>query len=484
MKVFTAAMMHETNRFSPIPTDLESFKEYPYYLPGGKVTEQEIRNDPMYGIFVSLMESNGDEVVIGPAFGAQPSGLTAKKDYQVLRDTILKYLAKEKDEIDCVALFLHGAQMAYGYDDCEGDLLTHIRKLVGPDMPVAALLDLHGNLSNTMIEQSSFVIACKEYPHIDYPQRAKEMVKLLGDCVEGKIVPVSAKYRVPMTGAFYTNLEPLRSFVDKTIGLEKGDVLTISMMHGFTWSDTPDTRANIIVTTNNDLEHAETLAESLGKEFFEVGKKVAGGQPSNIKQVLQQAKEVTDGLVVIADTADNAGGGAPSDSTFILKELLDQNITNVALGMIWDPVTVKIASKAKIGSHMKLRIGGKVCPESGDPIDVDATIITIDKGKKSNPLLPEDPKVVIRVKGIDIIVNSIREQVIETSVFTDLGIELSKKNMVVVKSSQHFYDQFAPIAAKVLYCDTPGVLCKDLSKLDFQRLPRPIWPLDALSLNS
>lgn len=478
MKIYTAAMMHETNRFSPIPTDLDSFKEFPYYLPGGKISEQEILNDPMYGVFVSLLAAGNNDIVIGPAFGAQPSGLTSSKDFETIRDTILEHLAKVKNDIDCVALFLHGAQMAYGYDDCEGDLLTHIRKIVGPDMPVAALLDLHGNLSNTMVEQSTFLIACKEYPHTDYPERVQEMVTLLQDCVDGKIVPVSAKFQVPMTGAFYTTVEPLRSFVDKIISLEKENVLTISMMHGFTWSDTPDTTANIIVSTNNDKKHALSLAESLGKEFFDVGKKVSRGLSTDVKKAVRQAKSIKNGLVVIADTADNAGGGAPSDSTFILKELLAQNITNAALGMIWDPVVVIIASKAEVGTHLKLRIGGKVCPQSGYPIDVDAKIIAIDKGINSNPVLPKDPKVVIRVKGIDIILNTIREQVIETEVFTSLGIDLNTKDIVVVKSSQHFYDQFAPIAAKVIYCDTPGVLCKDLSKLHFKRLPRPIWPLD------
>jgi len=477
MKVFTAAMMHETNRFSPIPTDLDSFKEY-HYIPGGEVSEGEIRKDPLYGNFITVIAANNNEVIVGPAYGTQPSGLTVQKDYETVRDSILAYLKEARDEIDCVALFLHGAQMAHGYDDCEGDLLSHVREIVGPDIPVAALLDLHGNLSDTMVEQSTFLMACKEYPHIDYPERTQELIKILQDCVDGKVSPVTAKFRVPMTGAFHTTVEPLRSFVDKTMLLEKDDVLTISMMHGFTWADTPDTVANIIVATNKNPEKAEALARSLGHEFFEVGKQVDGDPGVDVKEALRQARAVNNGLVVIADTADNAGGGAPSDSTFILRELLEQGVTNVALGMIWDPVAVSLASKAGVGSVMNLRIGGKVCPESGDPIDVSAEIIAIDKGEPSSPLLPKDPRVVIRVNGINIVLNSLREQVIETKVFTSIGIDISKKDIVVVKSSQHFYDQFAPLAARVIYCDTPGALCKDLSKLDFKRLPRPIWPLD------
>jgi len=481
MNVFTAAMMSETNRFSPIPTDLESYKEYPYYMPGGKLSESELLNDPFYGAFVSIIKSNSNEVFIGPAFGAQPAGLTIQKDYEKMRDCILQHLDKVVDKIDGVALFLHGAQMAYGYDDCEGDLLSHIRKRVGPDMPVAVLLDLHGNLSDKMLEQATFLIACKEYPHTDYPERAKELVKLLKDSVNGKISPVSRKCRVPMTGAFYTNREPLRSFVDKVISLEKNDVLTISLMHGFTWSDSTDTSANVIVTTNNDQDKAERFARSLAREFFTAGKKVASGLTVDITEALRQTKAITNGPVVIADTADNAGGGAPSDSTFILKALLEQNISNVALGIIWDPEAVRIASRAEIGNKIKLRIGGKVCKSSGNPIDVNAEILTIDQGTPINPAQPEDPKVLIRVKGIDIVLNSIREQVIETDIFTSLGIELENKNIIVVKSSQHFYQQFAPLAKKVIYCDSPGVLCQDLSKLQFKHLPRPIWPLDEIS---
>ncbi|MCP4048277.1 MAG: M81 family metallopeptidase [Gammaproteobacteria bacterium] len=477
MRVFTAAMMHETNRFSPIPTDLDSFREY-HYIPGGKVSEEEIRDDPLYGNFVSVIAANNNEVVVGPAYGAQPSGLTAQKDYETVRDSILDYLVENIDKIDCVALFLHGAQMAHGYDDCEGDLLSHVREIVGPGVPVAALLDLHCNLSDTMVDQSTFLMACKEYPHTDYPERTQELIKVLQDCVDGKVTPVTAKFRVPMTGAFHTPTEPLRGFVDKTMSLERDDVLSISMMHGFAWADTPDTTANMIVTTNNNPEKAEALARSLGCEFFEVGKQVAGDSAVDVRKALRQAEAVDAGMVVIADTADNAGGGAPSDSTFILKELLEQGVSNVALGMIWDPVAVSLASKAEVGSFMNLRIGGKVSPESGNPIDIYGRIIAIDKGEAPSPLLPKDPRVAIRVNGIDIVLNSLREQVIETKVFTSIGIDISKKDIVVVKSSQHFYDQFAPLAARVIYCDTPGVLCKDLSRLDFKHLPRPIWPLD------
>jgi len=480
MKVFTAAMMHETNCFSPIPTDFNSFKESPYYLPNGDISETDILKDPIYGGLLSALIDKGHQLEIGPAFGAQPSGLTSKNDYEKIRNIIIQHLIQVQDNIDCVALFLHGAQMAYEYDDCEGDLLTHIREIVGPHMPVAVLLDLHGNISDTMVEQASFLIACKEYPHTDFPERSIELVSLLERCTNKEVFPVTKVVKVPMTGGFHTNKPPLRALVDKTMAIEAtGQALTISLMHGFTWSDSPITTANALVCTDNDMVKATILAKSLAEEFFQAGKIVADVEKTTVNKALSLAKEVSKGLVVIADIADNAGGGAPSDSTFILQALLEQKFENIALGMIWDPQAVKIAMKAQVGDVINLRIGGKTCPQSGIPIDVSAEIIGFDWADDPK-LLVKDHKVGIRVEGVDIVLNSIREQVITDEEFALVGIEVLSKSIVVVKSTQHFYGFYGQIAKKVIYCETPGVLSTELFNLDFKHLPRPIWPLDDL----
>ncbi len=481
MKLFSAAFLHETNRFSPIPTSYESCIEDVFYLPEQDPEGDKVADIEFYGEFVRLISSQVDELIIGPAFGAQPSGFMQKADYEKLRDLILTAL-KDAGKIDAVILFLHGAQMAVGYDDCEGDLLHRIREIVGPDTPIAAILDLHGNLSTRMLQSANLLVACKEYPHTDYPERILELLTILEKTVKGEIKPVMTKVFIPVLGSFHTTKPLLHRFVEKVKSLEKDDVLSISMMHGFPWADTRDTGANILVVSDEyqdkDALRAKQLAKSLAMEFEQIGKSVGRDFSVTVDQALAQTEAVDDGLVVIADIADNAGGGSPSDSTFILKAMLEKQIRNAAIAMIWDPVAVQFAIKAGIGAKIELRIGGKVAKCSGDPVDTDARVTAIDLDESSNPFIVPDPKVAIRVAGIDIVLNSIREQVYSPDVFTDLGIDIKTKKLLVVKSSQHFYAAFAPIAKKVIYCNTDGCLNADLTQYNFQNIQRPMWPLD------
>ncbi len=371
MKLFCAALMHETSRFSPLPTNVESCKESIFYLPEQDPSGDKVKDIELYGEFVALLRSKNHQVVVGPAFGAQPSGLFSGSDYRQLRDRLLLDL-KSAGNVDAVVLFLHGAQMARGYDDCEGDLLRRVRKLVGADVPVGAVLDLHGNLSDQMLEAATLLVAGKEYPHSDYPERILELMELLERTVRGEVTPVMRRSFIPVLGSFHTTREALRSFVKKVISLEKGPVLSISMMHGFPWSDTSDTGANMLVITDGRAQCAERLAATLAVEFSQICRQVGVGFLLGVEEALDRAQAINAGPVVIADVADNAGGGAPSDSTFILRAMLGRNIGNAALGMIWDPMAVQIAVKAGVGATLPMRIGGKTAEVSGDPLDIEA----------------------------------------------------------------------------------------------------------------
>jgi microcystin degradation protein MlrC len=153
--------------------------------------------------------------------------------------------------------------------------------------------------------------------------------------------------------------------------------------------------------------------------------------------------------------------------------------------MIWDPQAALIAADAGVGARIALRIGGKVGPQSGDPLDVDAEVTAVrhdlcQVGVGGQGAEPMGLSVALRVRGIDIVLNSIRQQTFSTNPFTDLGIDLRARALVVVKSSQHFRTAFDPIAAATVYCNAPGSLNLDLSTLPYQLIQRPIWPLDAV----
>lgn len=490
-RVFLGALVHETNSFSPLPTTIASFSEGGLlHRVGDSATFERARQTPGYGDALALFTDAGDEVVAGPCAWAMPSGLVARHVYETLRDELLGALSSA-GKLDAICLFLHGAMVADGYADCEGDLLSRVRKQVGNEMPIGVLLDLHGNVSAAMVDSGAILIACKEYPHTDYGPRARELRAILAGMIDCGLKPATHLRRVPMVAPLGTTEQPMFDFVRQLEASEGADgILSVSAMHGFAWSDTPDMGAAILVVHEGGDKAVETrakaLAETLAGELFAIrasgtSKYLPLGAALDAAFALGNER----GPVVLADSSDNPGGGAACDSTFVLRALLERGASNVALGMIWDPQAVLTAAAAGVGARIPLRIGGKVGPQSGDPVDVMAEVIAVHEnpyqvGVGGQGREPMGLTVSVRVEGIEIVLNSIRQQTFSPNPFTDLGIDLASKRIVVVKSSQHFRTGFDPITSATVYCNAPGSINLDLAGLPYAHVRRPIWPLDDL----
>jgi microcystin degradation protein MlrC len=412
---------------------------------------------------------------------AQPSGITTRHAYVTLRDELLADL-RAALPVDMVLLGLHGAMVADGYDDCEGDLLARVRNLVGPDVVVGAELDPHNHLTVAMTDNADLMIAFKEYPHTDALERGFELVDLCAAAVEKKIRPVAAVVDCEMIVTVHTSREPARGFVDRLQSLEGRDgVLSISLSHGFAWGDVPDMGAKVLVYTDGDAAKAGKLARALADEW--IGMRDALSVPyAGIDASLDAALAFAGGPVVLADGADNPGGGAAGDATFILKRMLERGIGNAAIGPFWDPVSVRIAFEAGVGARLPLRIGGKIGPMSGDPLDLDCTVVAlvrdlVQTGLSGSPAAMGDCALV-RAADIEILLVSVRNQAISTDLFTQAGCDLAARKVVVVKSSQHFQASYSKIAKKVVYAGAPGSVTLDLSTLPYRKIRRPKWPLD------
>jgi microcystin degradation protein MlrC len=296
--------------------------------------------------------------------------------------------------------------------------------------------------------------------------------------------------RVPMVGIMGTTEEPMRGFVREMQARERTPgILSISAMHGFPWSDTPYTSAAMLVAHDADdaraAEGAGRIARELAADFFGL-RTTAAAKRLPIDEALAAARRESERLgnrpVVIADGSDNPGGGAACDSTFILRALLEREMSDVALGMIWDPVSVAEAAGAGVGREVLLRIGGKNGPMSGEPLEAKVTVLACrdDASQRSFGELRDElgAAVAVRLGGIDVVLNSVRQQVFSPDCFTELGIDPASKRFVVVKSTQHFRAHFDSIAGATVYCDAPGALNANLAALPYRHLRRPLWPLD------
>jgi len=482
MRVFAATLGTETNTFAPIPTGMSIFEETFLYPAGAHPDKPTHFTAPLWAAR-ERAKTHGWTVIEGLCAFAQPAGVTVRKVYETLRDRILDDL-KAALPVDMVVLGMHGAMVADGYDDCEGDLLARVREIVGPGVAIGAELDPHCHLTDLMTTNADVIICFKEYPHTDFLERGFELVDLCAATAARRIRPVMAAFDCRIISTFHTPVEPMKSFVAKIKALEgKDGILSISVAHGFPWGDTLDTGTKVLVVADGDGAAAARLAESLGREVIELRDK-CHPPPLALEAGLDQAQAATAWPVVLADTADNPGGGAPCDSTFALRELIWRGVADAALGPIWDPVAVRFCFDAGEGARLPLRIGGKVAPVSGDPVDAEVEVLKLvpDHWQMFGTAQASlGASAAVRLGGIDLVLTTKRQQAFSPHLFTGIGIDLAGKRLIVVKSSQHFYAGFAPIAAKVIYTSGRGTLTQDFKSLNYRKVRRPRWPLDDIA---
>jgi microcystin degradation protein MlrC len=477
MKLFIAALGTETNTFSPIPTGHAAFRES-WFRNDGSRHSPEIFNIPLIA-WRGACEADGHEVVESICSFAQPAGITLRHVYEELRGILLADL-KAAAPVDVVLLAMHGAMVAQGYDDCEGDTLARARQIVGPDAVIGLELDLHCHLTELMRTTANAIVTYKEYPHVDIAERAADLYTLCLRTARGVVRPRMAYYDCRMINMWRTPLQPMRDFVDRMRALEGHDsILSVSFGHGFPWGDVEDVGAKVLVIGDGDMSKAAELAQRLGSEIWEMRQRTATPHDT-IDGAIDIGLAKIDGPVVLADVADNAGGGAPSDNTAILRRLVERGITGAAIGCFWDPQAVRFCFEAGEGAVLLLRIGGKCGPASGDPIDLQVTVGRLledhSQAGLSGGRAHFGPSAWVSANGIDIVLVSVRHQTFAPDAFTGLGINLDGKRLIVVKSTQHFHAGFAPIAVEMRYVSAPGAIPPEFERIPYTKRTQPYWP--------
>jgi microcystin degradation protein MlrC len=478
VKIFTASLAAETNTFSPIPTGARAFE----VTRGGVDAKRATLFSGPVAAWARRAAADGHALVEGLVAGANPGGRVVRPVYEGLRDEILEDLRRAAP-VDLILLSLHGAMVAEGYDDCEGDLLARVREIVGEATVIGCLLDPHCVLTARMVARANLVIIFKEWPHTDSLDRAAELYALGCAAAAGRIRPVMAVADCRMLWNYPTVEEPMRGFVERMKAIERaGAALSVSFAHAFIWADVPEMDARMLAITDGDPGAAREIAEGLRAEIWRLRDRI-GPAYLDIDVALDRCLEPRQAPVVIADGADGAAGGAPGDSTFLLRRLLDRGVTNAVTGCYWDPVAVLMCQEAGVGATIPLRVGGKLGPTSGDPVDVECVVRgVINEAWQSRPRGIRQnlgAAAWIEVRGVDIVLTTLRVATFSRDAFEQFGIDLTSKRIVVVKSAMHFYPSFAPIASEVLFLAGPGALPMDPGKIAYRKATGPYWPLVA-----
>jgi len=478
MRMFAASIGTETNTFSPIPTALESFHESFYAAPGQHPDDAKLCTAPLW-VARRRAAAEGWTLVEGSCSFAEPAGLVSRAAYETLRDEVLGQL-RAAMPLDAVVLGLHGAMVADGYDDCEGDLIARVREIVGAQVPIGVELDPHCHMTQKRVAHATLIVCFKEFPHTDFVARGEEVVELTLQAARGRIKPVMSLCDCRMIGSFPTTMQPMRGFVDRISALEGHDgVLSVSIAHCFPYADVPEMGARILVVTDNQRAQGDRLARALADEFFAMRGKTQPDfhSPDEAIDIALQGG----GPVVVADPSDNPGGGAPGDSTVILRRLIERGVTGAALAPIWDPMAVRLCFMAGCGAQLRLRFGGKTAPTSGQPIDALVTVKKLVREATQtfvDAKMPLGDSAAIEFDGIEVVLITKRNQALGSDLLTAMGVGIADKTIVVVKSTNHFHAAFAPFARRILYCDSGGPIPRDHRMVPYTRLQRPIWPLD------
>lgn len=482
MRLFIATLGTETNTFASNPTGLDDFKR-------GFWVEDGIANAPSNPWstparrWLQHAGELGWEVIDSLHAFAEPAGPTVQSAYEEMRDRILSDL-EAAGPVDAVLMFLHGAMIATGCDDCEADFVTRMRALVGPDVRIGLELDLHAHIDQVLIDATDLIVFYKAYPHIDYGERADDLFELMRRTLAGEIDPKMALFDCKVMGLFPTTRQgPMIGFVEEMFAAERrGDVLSLSLNHGFPWADVRHAGAKMLAVADGDLKLAERAAEDFGRRFYAI-RQDAMLPFVDLPAAVAEARQTGDKPLLLADVSDQTGGGAPGDTTHMLRAFIVAGIRNAVYGPLWDPLAVGICFQVGVGAKIRLRIGGKFEPHSGPPLDVDAEVLFLKRDAYQDQLADQRVGIgdvaVISVEGIEILLNTKRSGVFSPTMFTHHGITLADKQVIAVKNLYRHTDVFAPLVRAQLYVSAPGACPPNWTELPFTRIPRPIWPLDA-----
>ena len=505
-RVAAAQIAHETNVFSAVKTDLAAFAASGIHI-GRDVIENSHDTNTEFCGFVTGAALQGFDLLPLIAVWATPSGLVTAEAIRhltgLLTDGLRQTLAD--GPLDGVLIALHGAMVTEIDDDGEGYILQSVRDVVGPDVPVVATIDLHANISTRMVELADVLIGYDTYPHVDMAERAEEAATVLARLMRREIRPTAALRKPPMlptSQRMTTGRMPMRALIERAHRMEEDPrVIDVTVAGGFPLADTGDAGFGILVTTDDDPDLAANLANELATEAWSLRDGFLGGVSSfehaaELIRSLDSEEDVdmpVSGPLVLVDIADNPWTGGPGDSVELLRFLFAQGVHGAAVALVRDPEVVRTAIAAGPGGQITVELGGKTDRLHGDPLPVRAHVKLLSDGRFVNDgpmmagltvdlgptaLLLCEPASGPSAPPVEVLVTTRAETPIDLNVFRCHGMEPTRHRVLGLKGKGHFRAAFEPIARRVVLVEGPGITGADLSRLNFRKVRRPIWPLD------
>jgi microcystin degradation protein MlrC len=489
MRLLIAMMKHETNTFSPVPTDLTRFRDWGMHEGEDVIRAYRATRMPV-AAYLELARAADAEVVTPIAAEAMPSGRVTRAAYEYMADRIVDAAAR----CDGALLDLHGAMAAEHVDDGEGELLERVRTKA-PGLPIAVTCDLHCNLTERMVRNATALIGYKSYPHVDMYEVATQVGQIVLDAMRGRARPAMAWGNVPLLAQTLrqgTDDPPMRALIAAARAAEREPgIRAATVFGGFALADIRDAGTSAIVVADGDARLAARVRDRLlGQAWAAREEFVYRHEP--LERAVARAKMLTDGPVVLLDHADNCGSGGTQDVMAVIAEVLRQGLDGVIVGAVWDPGAVAQMQRAGIGARVTIELGGKTDMPAiglkGRPLALTGTVRTLTDGEwvVRGPMytgvkVQMGPTAVLDTGTMKIVVVSRHHEPWDQGVFTSVGLSPPHARYILLKSRIHYRAGFAPLAKATITLDGAGVTTSDNAILKYERVRRPIYPLDRIN---
>ncbi len=495
MKIVVAQMSHETNTFSPVPTNLARFSGGGARPPEGKHAIEMLRGTATgMGGFLEVCEQRGVEVAVPIAAGAAPSGPVDDDAFEYIAGKIVE---SARAGCDAMLLDLHGAMVTRSYEDGEGELLSRIRS-VAPQLPIAVALDMHANLYPAMVDNCNVIAGYHTYPHIDMDSTARRAALPLFSTLAGQSNPVMAWGNAPMLPHVMrqgTDDFPNSMLQARAIELEDRGALVASVFTGFPHADIRQAGLSTVIVTDANLQQAQAWRDELLDRAWDNREQfVYEVEPleASVARAGDLGGTAGSGPVILLDHYDNTASGGTMDTTDVLAEILRQGLEDVAVFGIFDPTAVATMIDAGVGAAVTLELGGKLpmpaLARQSAPLTVSGRVKLISDGTfpatvaMSRGLTMRMGRTAVLSTGkVDIVVISRHIEPFDPGCFTSLGIDPSRRRFLMLKSRIHYRVGFKPIARAIVECAGLGVCTSDYGEVTFERVRRPIFPLDRIN---
>jgi microcystin degradation protein MlrC len=485
MRIAIAGFLHESNTFNPMLTDRVAFEAQSLTSGGDLIDEWRDAHHEVGG-FLEAARVEGFEPLPLLMASATPAGPVSDAVFDEISGRLCDLL--RDSGADGLLLALHGAMVTQSHLDADAEVLARLRRAVGPRLPIAVTLDLHGNLPQRLIENCDIAVAYRTCPHVDQRECGRRAAALLARQLRGEIRPCLALAKPPLIVNIMTHdtsRPPLQRFMEAACRMEQQPgILAVSVLPGFAYADVPHMGPSILVVSDGDPDAARRVADQLAEEMWQAREQFVVPLPDAAAAVAL-ALSAEKRPVVLVDTGDNVGGGSAGDGTTVLRELLRQGATDSVV-CLYAPEEVHQCAAAGVDQEVSFVVGGKVDRLHGQPLPVSGRVRLLHEGTYVEPEARHGGRRVnhmgqtalVELPSRNLLVlNSLRHPPFSLGQLTCLGIKPEQQRILVVKAAIAYKAAYAPIAGTILEVDTPGLTAVNPERFTYRRVRRPLFPL-------